>query len=109
VTPGFRLAARWIIHTVGPVWRGGTEGEPELLASCYRESMLRADGVGASSVAFPAISTGVYHYPVDLAAEVAVSTIRSVTTYVEEVRFVCFNEPTRQAYESILDRHHPRR
>src|SRR3954452_24303124 len=64
VTPGFELPARWVIHTVGPVWRGGHDGEPELLASCYRESLARADEVGARSVAFPAISTGVYGYPI---------------------------------------------
>src|SRR3954469_492914 len=62
-TPGFRLPARWVIHTVGPVWRGGDAGEPELLASCYRRSLEVADELGARSVAFPAISTGVYGYP----------------------------------------------
>jgi O-acetyl-ADP-ribose deacetylase len=102
-TPGFRLSARWIIHTVGPVWRGGSNGEPELLASCYRESLLRADELGASSIAFPAISTGIFNYPVDLAARVAVSTVRSVTSNVTTVRFVCFDEPTWRAYESILE------
>ena len=64
-TPGFRLPARWVIHTVGPVWRGGDAGEPELLASCYRRSLEEADRVGARSIAFPAISTGVYGYPPD--------------------------------------------
>ena len=102
VTPGFRLEARWIVHTVGPVWRGGDQGEPELLAACYRESLAQADLVGARSVAFPAISTGVYGYPVDLAAEIAVATVRSATTSVEEVRFVCFDRTTWSAYEAIL-------
>src|SRR5689334_10060144 len=68
-TPGFRLPARWVIHTVGPVWRGGGRGEPELLASCYRRSLEEADRVGARSVAFPSVSTGIYGYPVAAAAE----------------------------------------
>ncbi len=93
-TPGFDLAARWIIHTVGPVWQGGGEGEPELLASCYREALREADEKSARSVAFPAISTGIYGYPGDLAARVAVETVREATTSVERVRFVCFDEAT---------------
>src|ERR671926_146354 len=76
-TPGFRLPARWVIHTVGPVWRGGTRGEAELLASCYRRSLEVADELGATSIAFPAISTGVYGYPAEEAARIAVDTIRS--------------------------------
>ena len=75
ITPGFRLPARWIIHTVGPVWRGGDDGEPDLLASCYRRSLEEAVRIGARSVAFPAISTGVYGYPAGPAAELAVATI----------------------------------
>jgi O-acetyl-ADP-ribose deacetylase (regulator of RNase III) len=75
VTAGYRLPARWVIHTVGPVWRGGEDGEPELLASCYRRSLEEAVRIGARSVAFPAISTGVYGYPAGPAAEVAVTTI----------------------------------
>ena len=102
ITPGFRLDARWIIHTVGPVWRGGDQGEPDLLAACYRESLAQADLVGARSVAFPAISTGVYGYPVEPAAAIAVATVRSAATSVEEVRFVCFNRATWSAYEAIL-------
>lgn len=102
VTPGFRLRARWVIHTVGPVWRGGDQGEPELLASCYSRSLERADEVAAVSVAFPAISTGIYGYPSADAAEIAVATVRAATTAVEEVRFVCFDEPTRMIYETLL-------
>src|SRR3954447_21961229 len=102
VTPGFRLKAKWVIHTVGPVWRGGDHGEPQLLASCYRTSLARADEVFATSVAFPAVSTGIYGYPPALAAGVAVETLRSTVTNVELVRLVCFNERTRQAYESVL-------
>lgn len=102
VTPGFRLRARWVIHTVGPVWRGGDQGEPELLASCYSRSLERADEVAAVSVAFPAISTGIYGYPSADAAEIAVATVRAATTGVEEVRFVCFDEPTRMIYHELL-------
>ena len=102
VTRGFRLPARWVIHTVGPVWRGGDHGEPELLASCYRESLARADEVGAATVAFPAISTGVYGYPVDAAARVAVATVRATDSRAELVRFVCFDERTLRAYSDAL-------
>ena len=102
VTPGFRLAARWVIHTVGPVWHGGNRGEPELLAWCYRSSLARADEVGAESVAFPAISTGVYGYPGQMAAAVAVSTVRSTPTRVRAVRFVCFNAEALDAYRALL-------
>ena len=102
ITPGFRLAARWIVHTVGPVWRGGTRGEAESLASCYMESLARSDEVGAGSVAFPAISTGVYGYPVRPAAAVAVTTVRSAPTGVGVVRFVCFNRETLDAYRALL-------
>lgn len=102
VTPGFRLPARWVIHTVGPVWRGGAGGEPDLLAACYRRSLARAEEVGARSVAFPAISTGVYGYPADEAAQVAVATVRSTSTGVQEVTFVCFDERARLAYEAAL-------
>lgn len=102
VTPGFRLPARWVIHTVGPVWRGGGHGEAELLASCYRTSLERADEVGARTVAFPAISTGIYGYPTDEAARIAVATLRATTTAVEEVQLVCFDATTRAAYEAAV-------
>src|SRR6476659_462821 len=75
VTPGFRLRARWIVHTVGPVWHGGDAGEPALLASCYRRSIERARDAGATSIAFPAISTGIFGYPPRAASEIAVATI----------------------------------
>ena len=101
-TPGFRLPARWVIHTVGPVWRGGGAGEAELLASCYRRSLEVADELGARSVAFPAISTGVYGYPADEAATIAVDTIRSTPSSVELVRLVAFDERTRGLYEERL-------
>lgn len=101
-TPGFALPASWVIHTVGPVWRGGDHGEPELLASCYVRSLEEADRVGARSVAFPAISTGVYGYPIEAAAEIAVVTVRGASTDVDHVRFVCFNEPTTAVYARLL-------
>ncbi len=103
-TPGFRLPARWVIHTVGPVWRGGGNGEAELLASCYRRSLEVADELGARSVAFPAISTGVYGYPPADAAAIAVATLRAAadTTQVELVRLVAFNQPTLDLYEALL-------
>ena len=103
-TPGFRLPAQWVIHTVGPVWRGGDDGEPELLASCYRRSLAVADELGARSLAFPAISTGVYGYPSDAAAEIAVMTLRSTPTSVELARLIAFDEPTLRLYEALLAR-----
>lgn len=102
IAPGFDLPARWIIHTVGPVWRGGTHGEAELLASCYSNSMARADEVDAGSIAFPAISTGVYGYPTAKAACIAVETVKSTATKIETVRFVCFNQDSWDAYARIL-------
>lgn len=102
ITPGFGLDAQWVIHTVGPVWRGGTNNEPELLASCYRQSLARADEVGAETVAFPAISTGIFGYPTEDAARVAVDTIRSTATHVTSVRFVAFDQATWDVYARIL-------
>jgi O-acetyl-ADP-ribose deacetylase (regulator of RNase III) len=101
-TPGFALRARWIIHTVGPVWARGTRREPEILASCYRRSLEVADELGARSVSFPAISTGVYGYPPDLAAEVAVSTVTACHTAVELVRLVAFDRATCDLYRALL-------
>ncbi len=101
-TPGFRLPARWIIHTVGPVWSGGRRGEPEILASCYRRSLEVADELGARSVAFPAIATGIYGYPPDQAAEVAVRTVLATPTAVELVRLVAFDRPTCERYVALL-------
>jgi O-acetyl-ADP-ribose deacetylase (regulator of RNase III) len=105
-TPGFALPAGWVIHTVGPVWRGGGSGEADLLASCYRRSLEVAAALGARSVAFPAISTGVYGYPADDAATVAVDAIRSTPTptSVELVRLVAFDDRTLRLYEERLAR-----
>jgi O-acetyl-ADP-ribose deacetylase (regulator of RNase III) len=89
-TTGGNLPARWVIHTVGPIWHGGTHGEPELLASCHRRSLGVARELGARTIAFPAISCGLYGYPVELAAEVAVGAVRRHG--FELVRFVLFGE-----------------
>jgi O-acetyl-ADP-ribose deacetylase (regulator of RNase III) len=101
-TPGFKLPARWVIHVVGPVWHGGDRGEPELLASCYRRALEVADELGAKTVAFPAISTGVYGYPKADAARIAIDTIRSSPSAVELVRLVAFDDETRSLYQERL-------
>ena len=101
-TPGFALPARWIVHAVGPVWHGGGAEEPELLAGAYRAALREADAVGARSIGFPAISTGVFGYPLDAATEVAVATVSTTPTAVELVRFVCFDAATLAAYERVL-------
>ena len=101
-TPGFRLPARWIIHAVGPVWHGGDAGEADLLASAYRRSLAVADEIGARSVAFPAISTGIYGYPLDPATEIAVRTCREAETSINVVKFVCFDTTTLAAYQRAL-------
>jgi len=107
LTAGHDLPARYVIHTVGPVWRGGREGEPELLASCYRSSLDLAASEGLSSVAFPAVSCGVYGYPLEAAAEVAVAaTAGSLAEHpgIELVRLVLFDEPTRRVFAAALRR-----
>src|SRR5579875_141333 len=103
-TPGFRLAARWIFHAVGPVWNGGDRGEPEKLASCYRRCLELAREHQAQSIAFPAISTGIYAYPKALAAEIAVRVCREQagTHGVAIVEFVCFDEQTAAIYRNEL-------
>jgi O-acetyl-ADP-ribose deacetylase len=101
-TRGHRLPARWVIHTVGPVWRGGDAGEAELLASCYARALAVADELGAASVAFPAISTGVYGFPSEEAAAIAVDTVRSVPTAVRRVLLVAFDAATADLYNERL-------
>ncbi|NJP53059.1 O-acetyl-ADP-ribose deacetylase [Streptomyces sp. SBST2-5] len=96
------LDARWVIHTVGPV-HSTTEDRSALLASCYRESLRVADELGARTVAFPAISTGVYRWPMDDAARIAVETVRATDTAVEEVRFVLFDERAYHAFAAQLE------
>ena len=108
VTPGFRLTARFVVHTVGPVWHGGAHGEPELLASCYRRSIEVARDAGARSIAFPAISTGIFGYPPHDAAEIAVRTVRAHGEAMELVRLVAFDAETFRRYESLLRAERPR-
>jgi len=106
VTRGYRLPAAWVIHTVGPVWRGGDQGEPELLADCYRRSVALAEEKGVASLAFPCISTGIYGYPADLAARVAVRTVRDSVapqSPLDEVIFCCFSQEDQRLYERLLD------
>jgi len=101
--PG-KLPCKKVIHTVGPVWRGGGSGEAELLASCYRKSLLLAEAAGLKSVAFPNISTGVYGYPKDKAALVAMEAVRATlgeTPGIEQVVFVCFDDENFRLYEAL--------
>ncbi len=103
ITRGYRLPASHIIHTVGPVWQGGQDGEPELLASCYRESLALADRHGIASMAFPAISTGVYGFPKDQACEIAIRETQNWNgDFPHQVTFVCFDEETLTLYQSRL-------
>lgn len=106
ITKGYRLAARHIIHTVGPVWRGGGNGEAELLAACYRRSLEVAADNRITTLAFPSISTGIYGYPIELAARVAVNTVRSALQTTEgftEIIFCCFSPGDLQVYEEVLN------
>ena len=100
LTPGFRLPARFVIHAVGPVWQGGGSRESELLASAYRESLKVAQARGLRSIAFPAISTGVYGYPLDAATAIAVETVRLHGEPLERVIFACFDRRTLDAYSA---------
>ena len=107
VTAGFRLPARHVIHAVGPVWRGGDNGEPDLLAACYRRAMVLATEHELKSLAFPAISTGIYAYPADAAADIAVGTVAaalndSQPSGLERVIFCCFGEPSADAHRRAL-------
>jgi O-acetyl-ADP-ribose deacetylase (regulator of RNase III) len=103
ITKGYRLKARHVIHTVGPVWRGGTSGEPELLANCYRNSLALAMQRGLSSIAFPAISTGIYGYPKMPATEIAVRAV-GAHAKVESVVFCCFDAATAALYRDVTAR-----
>jgi O-acetyl-ADP-ribose deacetylase (regulator of RNase III) len=101
ITKGYRLKARHVIHTVGPVWHGGTKNEPELLARCYRNSLALAEKHGLKSIAFPAISTGIYGYPKELATEIAVREVRAHST-IDRVIFCCFDKATADLYRRVI-------
>lgn len=105
MTGGYALPAEHVIHAVGPVWRGGNQGEPELLASCYRRSMELAASAALRSIAFPCISTGIYGYPMELASRIAVATVRDQLErfpVIERAVFCCFSEADEQAYRGLL-------
>jgi O-acetyl-ADP-ribose deacetylase len=105
ITKGYRLPARYVIHTVGPVWHGGARGEPEKLAACYRNSLRLAAEHGVRTIAFPGISTGVYGYPVEAATRLALTTVRDCLAElpaIEEVRFVTFGERATEVAERAL-------
>ena len=106
ITKGYRLPAKWVVHTPGPVYRDGKHGEPELLASCYRRSLELAAEKGAKSIAFPCISTGVYGYPQEAAAEIAVRSVREFLanrTESMEIVFCCFSVADKEFYDRLLD------
>lgn len=100
ITGGYRLTAKYVIHTVGPVWHGGNNGEPELLASCYRESLVLAVANQIKTIAFPAISCGAYGYPIELAAKIALKTVQAflAESFITGVSFVCFSDADYDAY-----------
>jgi O-acetyl-ADP-ribose deacetylase len=105
-TAGYNMPCRWIIHTVGPVWRGGEHKEDDLLASCYKNCLKLASGLGASSIAFPAISTGIYGFPSERAAAIAIKQVRQhleENTIPDKVLFVCFDNNTVRCYEEASE------
>ena len=105
ITGGYKLPAKYVIHTPGPVWHGGSRGEPELLASCYRSCLELASANGCETVAFPSISTGVYHFPLAKASEIAISTIAEYLkdhSEIKQVSMVCFDGDTESYYVSAL-------
>lgn len=104
ITPGFRLPARYVIHTVGPVWHGGQQNEPERLAACYENSLRLAHEYGVRRIAFPSISTGAYGYPKDDAAQIALRVMRQHEAEFDEIICCCFSDDDRQRYERWLAR-----
>lgn len=106
ITKGYKLPAKFVIHTPGPVWHGGNRNEPELLKSCYRSCLVLASENGCRTVDFPSISTGVYHFPLEKASEIAIRTIAEYLfehPEIERVRMVCFDERTKGCYEKALE------
>jgi O-acetyl-ADP-ribose deacetylase (regulator of RNase III) len=102
---GYRLPAKWVIHTVGPVWHGGTRNENRLLANCYRNSFKVAEDLGVKTIAFPSISTGVYRFPLERATQIAMTETKRFlerNDTLEEVRFVCFGGDAKKTYDSVL-------
>lgn len=109
LTKGYRLPAKFVIHTVGPVWRGGQNWEPDLLASCYRQSLRLAASQGVRTIAFPCISTGIYGYPIELAAEVAIRVASDESihdTGIEDILFCCFSAGDLKVYTRLLESSH---
>ncbi|MBW2119019.1 MAG: O-acetyl-ADP-ribose deacetylase [Deltaproteobacteria bacterium] len=107
VSKGYRLPAKWVIHTVGPVWRGGQKNEETLLANCYRNSLQEAVKIGAKTIAFPGISTGVYSFPLERATEIAMTEAKKFLEShetIEEVVFVCFGEKALKTYQDVFAR-----
>ncbi|MEM7251751.1 MAG: O-acetyl-ADP-ribose deacetylase [Pseudomonadota bacterium] len=102
ITPAFQLASQFVIHTVGPVWHGGAAGESALLASCYRQSLALALENGCRSIAFPAISTGIYGYPIDLATEIALGAMKEQAHVFDEVIACCFSQSDADVYRQML-------
>lgn len=105
ITKGYNLPAKFVIHTPGPIWYGGTNNEAQLLANSYYNSLLLAEEYGCKAVAFPSISTGVYHFPLDKAAPIALKTIKKfleTSNNVHEVQMICFNEKIKEAYSKAL-------
>jgi len=105
ITKAYRLPAKDVIHTVGPVWRGGNTGEDELLGNCYRNSLKLAEQNGVKTIAFPSISTGAYGFPIERAAPIAVRTVRDAidnTKSIEKIIFVCFSQPDYEVYEKFM-------
>ncbi len=107
ITGAYRLPCKYVIHTVGPIWRGGKRREPELLASCYKNSLNVAAGEGIRTIAFPSVSTGVYSYPLDQAAQIAVAAVRAYVAEhpdaFDEIIWVLFDSRTKAAYDAVLE------
>lgn len=101
ITPGFRLPAKWVIHTVGPIWKGGGRGEPELLRCCYQRSLALAKEKGARTVAFPGISTGVYGYPKEAASRIALDAMKAACDHFDEIVACCFSGEDADLYRTL--------